>query len=1245
MNKPAQSVIDLEALFRQRIVVMDGPRGTMIQALKLKEADYRGERFVEHVRDLRGNNDLLTLTQPKLILEIHQQFLAAGADIIGTNTFNANRISQADYGTEALAEEMNRVSASLARQAADAWMAQKPGRVALVAGAMGPTNRTASLSPDVNRPEYRAVTFDDLEETYYEQARALLEGGVDVLLPETIFDTLNAKACLFGVERLFEELGRRVPVMVSVTITDASGRTLSGQMVEAFWHSIRHARPFSVGINCALGAAQMRPYVEELSGIADCYVSCYPNAGLPNAFGEYDDAPEHMASVLGEFAREGWLNLVGGCCGSTPAHISALAEVVRDLPPRVPPKVEPALRLSGLEPLVVRRESNFLNIGERTNVTGSPRFAKLIKSGDYETALAVARQQVDNGAQMIDVNMDEGMLDSEAAMTRFLHLVASEPDIARVPVMIDSSRWPVIEAGLKCLQGKGVVNSISLKEGETAFVEQAELVRRYGAAVIVMAFDEKGQADNLQRRIEICSRAYGILTDRVGLAPEDIIFDPNILTVGTGMEEHANYAVDFIEATRWIKEHLPRAKVSGGVSNISFSFRGNNPVREAMHSAFLYHAVRAGLDMGIVNAGMLAVYEEIPPDLLERVEDVLLNRRSDATERLIEFAESFKREDRQVVEEAAWRQGAVDERLQHALIKGIVDHVEADAEEARQKYGTPLAVIEGPLMNGMNTVGDLFGSGRMFLPQVVKSARVMKKAVAYLEPFMEAELTGGGRRTQGKALLATVKGDVHDIGKNIVGVVLACNNYQVIDLGVMVPSERILETARREDVDVIGLSGLITPSLDEMVHVAREMERESFKLPLLIGGATTSRAHTAVRIAPVYSEPVVHVLDASRAVPVVGQLLSAETKQGLVKKVRDEQEQARAQHAGQQQRLWSLEEARNRAARLEFADLAQPAFTGVKCVSSRPGVTGEDCLAMSLSTLVPFIDWSPFFHTWELRGRYPAILEHPQHGEQARQLFCDAQKLLEDIVARDLLVARGVFGFFPANATGDDIELYADGSRSTVVSRLHFLRQQMVKDNEAPQHCLADFVAPRSDQATDSPRDHVGAFAVTVGHGLKEMVEVFRANHDDFSAILAEALADRLAEAFAEWLHRQVRIAWGYGREESLSQEELIAEAYRGIRPAPGYPACPDHTEKRTLWRLLGVKERAGIGLTESCAMMPGSSVSGWYFAHPGARYFGVGRVGADQVTDYARRKGMTPAEVERWLGPHLNYTPASASR
>ena len=1253
----------LRCLLAERIAVLDGPRGTMIQGFKLKEAEFRGDRFVAHPRDLRGNNDLLSLTRPEVILDIHRRFLAAGADIIGTNTFNANRISQADYGLEAEVPELNLVAAQLARQAADEWMARNPGRRVFVAGAMGPTNRTASMSPDVNRPEYRAVSFDELVEAYLEQARGLVSGGVDVLLPETVFDTLNLKACLFGLERLFEELGRRWPVMISVTVTDASGRTLSGQTLAAFWHSIRHARPLSVGINCALGAAQMRPYVEELARMADCYVSCYPNAGLPNAFGEYDDTPAHMASVLGEFAREGWLNLVGGCCGSTPAHIQAIAEAVGGVPPRVPPVAPAELRLSGLEPLTVRPMANFVNIGERTNVTGSPKFAKLIRADDFEGALQVARQQVDNGAQLIDVNMDEGLLDSEAAMVRFLHLAAAEPEIARVPVMIDSSRWTVIEAGLKCLQGKGVVNSISLKEGEERFLEQARLIRRYGAAVVVMAFDERGQADTLERRQEICRRAYRLLTHEAGFPPEDIIFDPNVLTVGTGMEEHANYGVDFIEATRWIKQHLPLAKVSGGISNVSFSFRGNQAVREAMHSAFLFQAIQAGLDMGIVNAGLLAVYEQIPRDLLERVEDVLFNRRPDATERLIQIADSLRQQDKAPISEAAWRQGTVEQRLEHALVKGIVDFIEADTEEAHRKLGRPLDVIEGPLMAGMNTVGDLFGTGRMFLPQVVKSARVMKKAVAYLQPFMEAERQSTRGRPRGKILLATVKGDVHDIGKNIVGVVLACNSYEVIDLGVMVPCEKILETARREGVDLIGLSGLITPSLDEMAHVAREMERERFRVPLLIGGATTSRLHTAVRVAPGYSEPVVHVLDASRAVPVVASLLSPEQRPGFLERLRTDYERARAQHQAQRQELLPLAEARARAAKLDYDDLPQPEFLGLRALASdrqeaecgaenrgsgdrEAGIAAPPDL-VRLEDLVPCIDWSPFFHTWELRGRYPSILQHPNHGEQARQLYADGQRLLESIVTGNLLVARGVHGFFPAWSTGDDIEIYTDATRVVLRERLHFLRQQAVKAEGSPNWCLADLVAPKPGGGTGAGQglgDHVGGFAVTTGHGLAELVQRFRADHDDYNAILAEALADRLAEAFAEWLHRRVRAQWGYGHDEALTAEQLIDEAYRGIRPAPGYPACPDHTEKQTLWRLLEAERHTGIRLTESYAMAPGSSVSGFYFAHPAARYFAVGRLGPDQVADYARRKGMTLADAERWLGPWLNEPSRAAS-
>ena len=1250
----------LQQLLRQRIVILDGPRGTMIQALKLSEADFRGKRFGTHPRDLQGDNDILSLTQPETVCAIHRQFIEAGADIIGTNTFNANRISQADYGAEKSVPEMNRAAAQIARRAVGEFATKSPARCIFVAGTIGPTNRTASLSPDIQNPAFRAVTFDQLVETYYEQARALVEGGVDILLAETMFDTLNGKACLFAISRLFDELGRKLPLMVSVTITDASGRTLSGQTPKAFWHSVSHASPLSVGVNCALGAAQMRPYVEELSSIAGCHISCHPNAGLPNAFGEYDDTPEHMAGILGQFAREGLVNIVGGCCGSTPAHIKAIADAVRGVAPRVPPQIEPCLRLSGLEPLTVRPEANFVNIGERTNVAGSPKFARHILAGEYEAALSIARQQVENGAQMLDVNMDEALLDGAAAMTHFLNLIASEPEISKVPIMIDSSRWSVIEAGLKCLQGKGIVNSISLKEGEEKFLEQAKLIRRYGAAVVVMAFDERGQADSFERKIEVCKRSYDLLTSKGGFPPEDIIFDPNVLTVGTGIEEHNNYAVDFIRATHWIRQHLPLAKVSAGVSNISFSFRGNNTVREAMHSAFLYHAIQAGLDMGIVNAGMLAVYEEIRKDLLERVEDVLLNRRPDATERLVALGEKLKQQAGTAPEQKAdeaWRKDPVEQRLEHALVKGIVDHIESDVEEARQKYGKPLTVIEGPLMAGMNVVGDLFGAGKMFLPQVVKSARVMKKAVACLTPFLEAEkkadaAAGKAIQPQGKVLLATVKGDVHDIGKSIVGVVLGCNNYEVIDLGVMVPFEKILQTAREQNADIIGLSGLITPSLDEMVHVAKELEREGFKTPLLIGGATTSKTHTAVRIAPAYSEPVVHVLDASRAVPVVSHLVSREHKAGFVRQIRDEYDRVRARHAGQTAKLISIEEARQRAPKLRYDDLPQPEFVGIRILTSETGRAGGPLPAaerrarrdaphpISLSDLVPFIDWSPFFHTWELRGRYPAILNHERHGEEARRLFADAQKLLDEIVGQKLLGARGVHGFFPASSVGDDVELYTDETRSRVLTTFHFLRQQLVKDDGTPNRCLTDFIAPQALDSRPTTLDHLGAFAVTSGHGLKELAERFKRDHDDYSAIMAEALADRLAEAFAEFLHKRVRDEWGYGRNEGLTNDDLIAEKYRGIRPAAGYPACPDHTEKGILWKLLDVEKNAGIKLTESYAMWPGSSVSGLYFAHPEAKYFAVGKLGRDQVLDYARRKGMTPQEVERWLGPYLNYEP-----
>ncbi len=1216
----------LKRLLAERIVILDGAMGTMIQTHKLDEAAYRGERFKDWKRDVKGNNDLLNLTQPQIIQAIHRQYFAAGADIIETNTFNSTTTSLADYGMEAIARELNVAGARNARAAADAVMAAEPGRVCFVAGAIGPTSKTCSISGDVHNPAARGVNYDQLVAAYGEQARGLLEGGVDLILVETVFDSLNSKAALFALAQLFEELGVFKPVMLSFTITDKSGRTLSGQTVEAYVNSTAHFPLLSIGINCALGPKEMRPFIEELSGLAPIYVSAYPNAGLPDPLlpTGFPETPETLAPQLADWAQSGWLNIVGGCCGTTPPHIAAIAAAVKPYAPRKIPAVPHYLRLSGLEALTVRPGTNFVNIGERTNVTGSPKFAKLILAGQFEEALAVARQQVENGAQIIDVNMDEGMLDGPKSMTHFLNLVASEPDIARVPVMIDSSKWSVIEAGLKCVQGKAVVNSISLKEGEEKFVAQAKLVRRYGAAVVVMAFDERGQADNLERRKEICARAYKILTTQAGFPPEDIIFDPNVLTVATGIEEHNNYAVDFIEATRWIKQNLPGAHVSGGISNISFSFRGNNLVREAMHSAFLYHAIKAGLDMGIVNAGMLEVYDEIPADLRELVEDVLLNRRPDATERLVKSAESVKQKDKAGVVEDAWRKDPVEKRLEHALVKGIVDYVEADTEEARQKLGRPLAVIEGPLMAGMSVVGDLFGSGKMFLPQVVKSARVMKKAVAYLLPFMEAEKAAGGgaQRSQGKILLATVKGDVHDIGKNIVGVVLGCNNYEIIDLGVMTPCERILETAREKKVDMIGLSGLITPSLDEMAHVASEMQRQGFSVPLLIGGATTSKAHTSVKIAPNYHEPVVHVVDASRAVGVVGQLISPELRISFGEQNRADQEKIRRQHAGPAVELIPLAEARARRTKLDYSDLPRPEFTGPRVID------------VPLPELVPFIDWSPFFHTWELRGRYPSILQHATYGEQARKLFDDAQDLLAKIVKQKSLQARGVYGFFPANAVGDDVALFTDESRRERLASFYFLRQQMAKSEGQSNFCLADFVAP-------SGPDYLGAFAVTAGLGAEELVKRFKADLDDYNAIMAEALADRLAEAFAEYLHHRVRREWGYGRVENLSMEQMIDEEYRGIRPAAGYPACPDHTEKKTLWRLLDVENKTGIKLTESCAMWPGSSVSGLYFAHPQSKYFAVGKLGRDQVLDYHQRKGFSLAETEKWLGPYLNYDPA----
>ena len=1261
------AVHPLEALLRERIVIIDGAMGTTIQQYELTEEQFRGDRFRDWKgKDLKGNNELLNLTHPAIIEEIHRRYFEAGADIVETNTFNGQFISLADYGMESLAYELSRAGAECARRAADSVMKADPGRHCWVAGAIGPTTKTSSISTDVNDASARGTTWDELVQAYGEQTRALLDGGADILLVETIFDTLNAKAAFFAILQVFDERGITalpyakepepgkpvIPLMASVTFIQKDGdRGVTGQTAEAFWNSISHVPLLSVGMNCALGPKELRPRMEELSAVAPLYVSGYPNAGLPNPLlpTGFPETPETLAPQLREWAEAGLFNLVGGCCGTTPDHIARIAEAVKSIAPRKVPTVPPFLRLSGTDALTVTPETNFINIGERTNVTGSPKFAKLILSGNFEEAVSVARQQVENGAQILDVNMDEGMLDGVAAMTKFLNYIMTEPVIAKVPIMVDSSKWSVIEAGLKCIQGKGVVNSISLKEGEVKFLEQAKLVRRYGAAVVVMAFDETGQADTFNRKIEICRRSYDLLTQRAGFPPEDIIFDPNILTVGTGIEEHNNYAIAFIETARWIKANLPRAKVSGGVSNVSFSFRGNNVVREAIHSAFLYHAIRAGLDMGIVNAGMLEVYEEIPKDLLELVEDVLLNRRPDATERLVSFGEKLKGSAPEAAVakiEAEWRKGTVEQRLEHALVKGIVDFIEADAEEAHTKYGRPLSVIEGPLMAGMNVVGDLFGAGKMFLPQVVKSARVMKKAVAYLTPFMEAEkaailAAGGSVRRQGKVVLATVKGDVHDIGKNIVGVVLACNNYDVIDLGVMVPTDRILDTAVEQGAQIVGLSGLITPSLDEMVHVAREMERRGLRLPLLIGGATTSRPHTSVKIAPAYSQPVVHVLDASRAVPVVSSLLSEEQRPLFDAKNRAEQEAARRQHAGTAAKLVTLKEARlNRAAwSLAGQDVPQPQFTGSRVLNNFP-----------LQVLREFIDWSPFFHTWELRGVYPKILEHDKYGEQARKLYADANTLLDRIIKERSITARAVYGFFPANSDGDDVILWTNEARQTERARLHFLRQQVQKegaDAANPYRCLADFIAPRTAQIArfagaameqGMVPDHIGAFAVTTGIGLEELVLRFKAEHDDYNAIMAEAIADRLAEAFAECLHARVRREWTYGRNEQLSNEDLIAEKYRGIRPAPGYPACPDHTEKRILWSLLDVERAAGIQLTESCAMWPGSSVSGLYFAHPDSRYFAVGKLGRDQVEDYAMRKNITLAEVERWLGPWLNY-------
>ncbi len=1231
MHQREARIAALHNLLRERIVILDGAMGTMIQAQQLDEAAFRGSQFANHPKDLRQNYDVLNITQPHIVQAVQRQYLEAGADIIKTNTFNSNAISTLDYGLEHHVHALNVAGAQIARQVVEKFEAAHPGRQHFVAGSIGPTNRTASMSQDVNSPASRGVTFDKLREVYYEQARGLVEGGADILLVETVFDTLNAKAALFAIDEYFEASGQRVPVMVSVTIVDQSGRTLSGQTVEAFWISISHMDLLSVGINCALGAKQMRPYIEELSHLAPIHISCHPNAGLPNAFGGFDETPETMSADLHEFTANGWLNIVGGCCGTTPAHIRAIAEAVRGLPPHRLSKPERYTRFSGLEPLVLRPDSLFVNIGERTNVTGSPKFSKLILGGQYEAALAVARQQVENGAQIIDINMDEAMLDSEQAMSTFLHHIAAEPDIARVPIMIDSSNWKVIEAGLKCIQGRGIVNSISLKEGEEAFRQRARLIRRYGAAMVVMAFDEKGQADSLARKVEVCRRSYRILTEEAGIAPEEIIFDPNILTVATGIEEHNNYAVDFIEAARQIKATLPYTKVSGGVSNISFSFRGHNVVREAMHSAFLYRAIQAGLDMGIVNAGQLAIYEEIPKDLLQLVEDVLLNRRPDATERLLAFTETVKAKEKGHVEEDSWRKGTLDERLAHALVKGIADYIEEDTEEARQKYGKPLAVIEGPLMSAMNIVGDLFGSGRMFLPQVVKSARVMKKAVAYLQPYLEAEKqASGGTFVKGRIVIATVKGDVHDIGKNIVGVVLGCNNYEVIDLGVMVPSEKILKTARENNADLIGLSGLITPSLEEMVHVAKEMEREGFTVPLLIGGATTSRTHTAVKIAPVYRHPVVHVLDASRAVGVMGNLVSADLRDRYAEENRREQERAREKHLSRKaQPLLSLADARGKKPAYDWAAYTppRPSFLGARVYNPVP-----------LEEIVPYIDWTPFFHAWELRGIYPKIFEQEKVGPKAKELFDDGRKLLERIVREKLLEARAVIGFFPANSVLEDIEVYADESRH-LLAMFHTLRQQHVKAAQEPNYAVADFIAPREC----GKLDYLGAFAVTAGLRIEATVEKFEKDHDDYNALMTKALADRLAEGLAELMHKRARIAWGFGQDENLSPADLIRERYRGIRPAPGYPALPDHTEKRPLFDLLCAEKNAQINLTENFAMHPAASVSGFYFSHPESKYFAVGKIARDQVEDYSRRKGMDLRLVERWLAPNLNYDPDAA--
>ncbi|MEW5983198.1 MAG: methionine synthase [Acidobacteriota bacterium] len=1232
MQKPDTATL-LRQILRERVLVLDGAMGTMVQRHHLGDRDFRGLRFLEHPRELKGDNDLLVLTQPGIIEGIHHAYLDAGADIIETNTFNGTAVAQADYGLEGVVYELNVEAARLARRVADEWTRKTPDRPRFVAGAIGPTNKTLSISPDINNPAHRAVTFATLREAYAEQARGLLDGGCHVLLVETIFDTLNAKAALVAIAEVFEARESQVPVMISVTITDRSGRTLSGQTVEAFWVSIAHARPFSVGINCALGAREMRPHLVDLEKIATCYVSCYPNAGLPNAFGQYDEHPADTAGLVGEFARSGLVDIVGGCCGTTPDHIRAIADAVRSVAPRSSRIPNPESRIpsysqyAGLEPLTIRPESNFIMVGERTNVAGSARFRRLIKEGKFAEAAEVALDQVRGGANILDVNMDEALLDSEASMSEFLHLIATEPEIARLPVMIDSSKWSVIEAGLQAVQGKPIVNSISLKEGEADFLHKATLIRRYGAGVVVMAFDETGQADTVERKVQILQRAYGLLTREAGYDPLDVVLDPNVLAIGTGLEEHADYGASFIEATRILKATCPGAKTSGGISNLSFSFRGNDVVREAMHAAFLYHAIRAGLDMGIVNAGQLVVYEDIPADLREHVEDLIFNRRPDATERLVRLADTVRGETQKRGPDLAWREASVESRLSHALVHGVVDFIEVDTEEARARLGRPLDVIEGPLMDGMRVVGDLFGAGKMFLPQVVKSARAMKRAVAYLQPFMEEEqrVSGDAGRDRGTIVLATVKGDVHDIGKNIVGVVLGCHNYRVVDLGVMVPAEKIIRTAIDERADLVGLSGLITPSLDEMVRVAAEMERRHLRVPLLIGGATTSRQHTAVKIAPAYGQPAVYVPDASRVVDVVSSLLSEQQREGFDQRHRRDQDDLRAKFRARQERpLRPYGEAAARRLPLDWAREvpAVPSFTGRRVVDD-----------IGIRSLIPYIDWTFFFTAWGLKGRYPGILDHPEYGQAARELHTHGRTLLDVIAADESLTARGAYGFWPAASDGDDIVLFSDDSRTGVVARFPMLRQQEVLDGGRPHLSLADFVAP----VGSGVRDYVGAFAVTAGLGTDRLVARFSEAHDDYHVIMVKALADRLAEAFAEYLHERVRREWGYEREDTWSADELIDERFRGIRPAYGYPACPDHSEKRRLFDLIGAT-RIGIGLTESCAMTPPASVSGLYFASPHARYFTVGRIGRDQVESYAARKGIGVAEAERWLGPNLGY-------